>query len=186
MNNVGIKALPPEYRWLADEDSPAIFREALKLYGVEEIKGAKSNPIIMGWALEVKEFLGAEYDNDDTAWCGLFMAVCAKRAGYNPPKVCVRAKSWLKFGTHVELSEAKFGDVLVFDRANGGHVGIYVGEDVECYHVLGGNQRNKVRIDRLLKYRLIATRRCPWRIAQPWNVRKIYLDAKGRISENEA
>ena len=34
------------------------------------------------------------------------------------------------------------GDILTFKRNGGGHVGLYVGEDKDCYHVLGGNQGN--------------------------------------------
>jgi cell wall-associated NlpC family hydrolase len=35
------------------------------------------------------------------------------------------------------------GDVLVFRRGGGGHVALYVGEDEEAFHVLGGNQADR-------------------------------------------
>jgi cell wall-associated NlpC family hydrolase len=78
------------------------------------------------------------------------------------------------------------GDVLTFKRNGGGHVGIYVGEDKTHFHVLGGNQNNEVNVVRIAKTRLFKARRTVWRIAQPQNVRKIYLEPKGIITTNEA
>ena len=78
------------------------------------------------------------------------------------------------------------GDILVFKRDGGGHVGFYIGEDNDCYHVLGGNQSNAMNVTRILKSRLFQARRTAWSIAQPANVRKIILDPKGKISTNEA
>jgi len=48
------------------------------------------------------------------------------------------------------------GDVLIFTRGIGGHVGIYVREDDKCYHVLGGNQSDSVYITSKGKERCIA------------------------------
>jgi cell wall-associated NlpC family hydrolase len=79
-----------------------------------------------------------------------------------------------------------FGDVLTFRRNGGGHVGIYVGEDDVCYHVLGGNQSNMVNITRIEKKRCAGIRRTNWRIKQPSNVRVIKVNASGFISKNEA
>ena len=80
---------------------------------------------------------------------------------------------------------ASLGDVLVFVRRGGGHVGIYVGDDGTHYHVLGGNQGNAVSIIRIAKARCIAVRRF-YRIAPPANVRPIRLAASGPVSTNEA
>jgi cell wall-associated NlpC family hydrolase len=78
------------------------------------------------------------------------------------------------------------GDVLVFKRQGGGHVGLYVGEDKDAYHVLGGNQSDSVSITRILKDRLHAARRCTWKTAQPANVRRVFLSGSGAVSQNEA
>ena len=45
--------------------------EAIKLIGTSEVPGIKNNPAIMGWAKEL--LIQDIYDNDDTAWCGLFV-----------------------------------------------------------------------------------------------------------------
>jgi len=63
---------------------------------------------------------------------------------------------------------------------------MYVGEDDEAYHVLGGNQSDQVMIKRIAKSRLLGVRRCPWRVNQPSNVRVVRLAAGGALSHNEA
>ena len=64
--------------------------------------------------------------------------------------------------------------------------GIYVGEDTNYYHVLGGNQNNSVSVTRIAKSRLHQARRTAWKVAQPANVRKVFLEAKGAITTNES
>ena len=177
--------LPDQYSWLANETGPRILREALKLYGTAETPGPASNPEILKWAVEVgAKRLGIQYKDDAVAWCGLFMAVCAKRAGLDLPAIPVRALSWVNYGTPV--AKPMLGDILVFTRKGGGHVGLYVGEDDEAFHVLGGNQSDRVCITRIDKDRLTATRRTIWKVAQPNNVRQIRLARGGNLSHNEA
>lgn len=173
------------YSWLLKEKAPQILLEALKLYGTKETAGPASTPAIMQWAEEIgAKRLGVTYSDDSVAWCGLFMAICARRSAQTIPFIPVRAISWLTFGNAVK--EAMLGDVLVFTRAGGGHVGLYVGEDDEAYHVLGGNQSDSVCITRILKNRLTGIRRSVFIKAQPANIRKIKLEKLGKISVNEA
>lgn len=178
-----ITALPDEYRWLNDEKSPRLLLEALHWYGTLEIPGDANNPVIIEWAKEVGGWIGSWYIQDSVAWCGLFLALCAKRAGFPFTQKALAAKEWAAWG--MPSMDPMLGDVLVFVRPEGGHVGIYVGEDKECYHVLGGNQSDCVCITRIKKSRLLAARRCQWKTGQPPNVRKIFLSADGEISNNE-
>lgn len=178
--------LPTRYRWLAREPGPRLLLEALKLYGTTEFVGPDDNPSILAWAR--KTGLDRIYKDDATAWCGLFMAYVALQSGWDVPLNPLGARNWLAFGTKAKTP--MLGDVLVFwrEKRRGfkGHVGIYVGEDLEAYHVLGGNQSDQVSIDRVDKNRLLGARRCPWRINQPGNVRVVKLSATGAISKNEA
>lgn len=57
--------------------------------------------------------------------------------------------------------------------------------DASAFHVLGGNQSDRVTISRLSRNRLVAVRRPAYR-AQPANVRPIALAASGSLSVNEA
>ena len=173
------------YDYLKKEPSPRILVEALKYLGVREIVGSKHNPIILNWASELD--LDNIYKSDEIAWCGLFMAyVCHKanvEKGFTNQQ-SLWALNWNKFGTRQTV--AMLGDVLTFKRNGGGHVGIYVGEDSVCYHVLGGNQNNSVSIVRIEKSRKSQIRRTKWKIRQPDNVRVIELDNNGTISQNES
>lgn len=170
------------YEYLLNEPGPKMLKEALALFGTHEVVGKGDNPLILEWAKEVG--LSKQYSNDEIPWCGLFIAVVAKRAGKALPTVNpLWALNWGKFG--VSASTAMLGDVITFRRPTGGHVGLYVGEDSEAYHILGGNQANAVTITRVAKNRKDAIRR-PIYKEQPANVRKILLNAKGGLSTNEA
>lgn len=178
--------LPPQYGWLNNETGTAPLKEAIKLYGIAEIKGGQHNPEILAWADEVNPTIGAWYDSDEKAWCGLFVALCLKRAGFVPPSGfnALRALEYAKYGTFVHPRHYSVGDIGVFGRQGGGHVGFLVGEDHECYHVLGGNQGDRVCVTRIQKHRLVCVVR-----AQPaaLNLRKLpKLRPSGGISQNEA
>jgi uncharacterized protein (TIGR02594 family) len=173
--------LPKQYAWLAREPGPRILVEFLKLYGTTEKVGAGNNPAIMGWARE----LGLErvYTADSIPWCGLGMAIVAKRAGKPVVESPLWALSWSKFGKPAD--RPMLGDILTFKRDGGGHVGIYVGEDSTHYHVLGANQSDSVCVTRIAKARLHAARRLY--NVQPANVRVVKLAAGGApVSTNEA
>lgn len=174
--------LPAQYKWLLKEPGPRILTEALKTYGTAEKPGPGNNPSIMEWARDVG--LDRVYAADATAWCGLWMAYVAKQAGFDDPLNPLWARNWINFGTPQKV--AKLGDVLVFARGNSGHVGVYVGEDASAYHVLGGNQSDRVMIKRIAKNRLLGIRRCPWRVNEPASVRVVKLAASGSLSTNEA
>jgi uncharacterized protein (TIGR02594 family) len=170
-------ALPAKYAWLAKEPGPKMLKEALKLYGTLEAPGSPNNPMILAWAKEVK---AAGYTQDSIPWCGLFIAVCAKRAGWDaaPKGNALWARNWASWGNAVKTP--MLGDVLVFARGSAGHVAIYVGEDATHWHILGGNQKDQVNIVRRAKSPApLGIRRAPWKTAQPSNVRKVQLSAAG-------
>lgn len=174
----------PQYAWLLKEDGPRMLEEFLKIYGINEIRGPRNNETIMSWAEE----LGYDdYTADSIPWCGLEAGIIAKRAGKDikPVGNVLWARNWAKFGEEVDADEVGLGDILVFVREGGGHVGIYIGEDEVAYHVGGGNQSDGSNITRVKKKRCIARRR-PIYNNKPDNVRRIFLDADGEISENEA
>lgn len=170
------------YNWLKKEKSPKILVEAVKHIGVKEIIGNQHSPTILSWAKAVG--LEKVYTNDEIPWCGLFIAYCAHAAGLQVVKNPLWALNWNKYGTQAE--RPMLGDILTFKRNQGGHVGIYVGEDDTHYHVLGGNQDNSVNVARIAKTRLNQARRTAWKLAQPANVRVVKLEPKGIITTNEA
>lgn len=173
--------LPSQYVWLTREPGPKMLLEFLRIFGVTEVPGSGDSPIIMEWVKEVG--LDKVYKHDATAWCGLAMAVIAKRAGKELPPDPLWALNWALFGNKV-TDGAKLGDVLVFKRAGGGHVALYVGEDDECYHCGGGNQSDTANIIRKPKDRVYAIRR-PDYTNQPANVRKVILEPGGGVDNKE-
>lgn len=188
--------LPAQYRWLEAEPGPRMIAEALKEYGTLEAPGAADNPKIIGWQTELEaaalgRVYAGVYRHDAIPWCGLFMAIVAHRANAerrperNPPRLYLAALQWASFGKPIPKSAAALGDVLVFKRKGGGHVGLYVGHDAGAFHVLGGNQSDRVSITRLSRNRLVAVRRPAYRVL-PVNVRPVPLAQSGSLSVNEA
>ncbi len=168
------------YPWLADAP-PRMIAEGLRLIGTREAAGAPDDPVIMGWAREVPV---KGYHADAVPWCGLYMAVVAHRAGKAVPAGPLWAQNWRHFGTAAGPAPM-LGDVLVFRRPSGGHVGLYVAEDAGAFHVLGGNQGDAVSIVRIARARLVAARRPAYRQA-PASVRAQLALARGAASTDEA
>jgi len=174
--------IPTAYQWLQRLDPlPLMIRHALAELGTIEAAGPADNPVILGWAKEVG--LTSTYGSDSIPWCGLFMAVIARRAGKTAPEKPLWALSWSGFGTAAAIPS--LGDVLVFKRNGGGHVALYVGEDGSAFHVLGGNQSDRVCFTRIAKARLHAARRPVYR-ARPVTVKPYRLAAAGGMSRSES
>jgi uncharacterized protein (TIGR02594 family) len=170
-------SLPKKYQWLNDEPGPLMLMAAIAEYGTMEMSGTADNPKILSWAEEVG--LGQTYSGDSIPWCGLFMAMCAKRANWAQPPGPLWALNWAKWGVERDGGKPMLGDVLVFKRTGGGHVAMYVGEDLSSWHIIGGNQSDRVSIVRRAKVPTYAVRHAPWRIAQPPNVRRVFLTSLG-------
>jgi uncharacterized protein (TIGR02594 family) len=178
--------LPQNYQWLLKEPGPKLLLEFLKIYGTLETPGKGNNPTILAWAKEVG--VSAIYQHDETPWCGLAMALCAKRAGKPVVNNPLWALNWALWGEAVEAPE--LGDVLVFKRktAQGtiaGHVGIYMLEKqllpILSWVVIPGIRS---RLPSLEKHRLFKARRF-FHTGKPDNVRRITLDSSGHLSTNE-
>lgn len=134
-----------EPRWMA---------EARKLIGQREVKGLQHSKLIVGWWHR----LGARWFNDDeTPWCGAFVAHCLDAAGYAIPSPALfpRALAWKDWGKECPRA---VGAVVVFQRPGGGHVGFLVGESPDNFYVLGGNQSDAVTITPIAKARAVAIR----------------------------
>ena len=170
--------LPEKYAWIKNLNPiPRTIAEGLKHLGTREVVGKGSNKTIMDWRdeLNLAGVKIAGYSDDDIPWCGLFVAQVVKEPLW--------ARNWAKYG--VAVKQAHLGDVLVFARNGGGHVGFYMAEDATAYHVLGGNQGNAVTITRIAKNRCIAKRR-PRYDSMPAAVKQYVVAASGSLSNNEA
>ncbi len=173
---------PRNYEWLGKIGLlPVMITEALKEYGTTETPGTGNNKKIMAWAKELG--LTNIYSADAVPWCGLFIDLIAKRAKKARIKNPLWALNWKNFG--VDPGQPGLGDVLVFTRDGGGHVGLYIAEDKECYHVLGGNQNNCVSITRIYKKRLFAVRRSKVLFRHAPSVKPYIVATTGKIGTSE-
>jgi uncharacterized protein (TIGR02594 family) len=185
--------LPSAYGWLAAVGTlPRTIQCALDLYGTREVVGRGSNATIIGWRDELNAAapagkpLVSGFSDDDIPWCGLFAAIVTYRRVKRIEEVVKNplwARNWTKYG--VRAAKPGLGDILVFARGSGGHVGFYVAEDKTTYHVLGGNQSNKVCITRISKDRFLAARRPVYK-SVPSSVKPYEVLTGGALSTNEA
>lgn len=146
--------------------------------GVREIPGPQTSSKIGGWLRKLNSWI----KDDETPWCGVFVAAVMQEAKKPFPTLYPRAKSWADYGSRLRTEFLAPGAILVFGREGGGHVGFYLGEDDTHYHVFGGNQKNMVCSMRIAKSRLIASR---WPKGEPVNGGPVRLAANGMISHNE-
>lgn len=126
--------------------------EARKHIGLSEIPGPRHNTTILSWLTR----LGAWWTDDETPWCGTFVAQCLEKSGREIPKHWYRAKEYANYGTR--LDKPAYGCIAVLSRQGGGHVGFVVGEVSKGGDllILGGNQGNKVSIARFPRSRITA------------------------------
>lgn len=166
-------------RPVARPSDPPWLVEARRLIGQKEVPGPRHNNwIAKGWAR-----LGAGWFNDDeTPWCGFFVAHCMNAAGQPYPGrgLFARAKAWLDWG---KPCSAIYGAVAVFGRSGGGHVGFAVGQSASNLYILGGNQRNAVNIMPIAKSRCLGFR---WPAGLPLINAPLPTMSGGIVSRNEA
>lgn len=169
------------YEWLLKETGPRIFVQMISMLGTREYAGAANNPTILAWAKKIG--LDKVYKADSIPWCGLGMAYAAEQAGFDAPMNPLWALNWAKFGVAVDVPMT--GDILVKKRKGGGHVTMYAAEDKTHYHCIGTNQNDMANVVRYAKKDFIAFRRCKWRINQPSQVRRIFVEPKGILAGRE-
>ena len=117
---------------------------------------------------EIKALTGV--DPVRTEWCAAFVNAVLELDGIagsssvsdNP----LMARSFIDWGSSVDRSQVRRGDVVVFPRGNvswQGHVGFYVEtqthKDKDYWVILGGNQDNTVSYQLFDPRRAIAVRR---------------------------
>ena len=135
---------------LPNPRSPIDVARAELALDIAEIPGPADNPRIVLYHSTTH----GSAAGDEVAWCSSFVNYCVEQAGYAGTD-SKAARSWHNddWGTQVTANPVE-GDIVVWKRAGpgagpgGGHVGFYVGGDANGIQVLGGNQSNRVRIQR--------------------------------------
>lgn len=174
-----------ERRATSSPDEPKWVTVGRALIGQGEIPGPQHNSwISKGWAR-----LGAPWFNDDeTPWCGFFVAHCLEAAGmpYPGKGQFARALAWQTYGRG--LISPAVGAIGVKGRKGGGHVFFIIGEtaDKRFFKVIEGNANNMVRIGDVAKSDVLAVRWPPAEfIALPLD-RTLPVMPRGTIASSEA
>jgi uncharacterized protein (TIGR02594 family) len=168
---------------------PKLVQAALQYSGIKEVPGKSNNPAIMAMAKELGA--GSIYPNDETSWCAVFINYLLKITGKpavdlkGDPYNILRAKWLLNWGDPVKPGDEKLGDIGIFNRAGGGHVGIIIAETPNTFVIFGGNQGNSAGFTEILKGRLAGVRRY-YAIGPPESAKKYLVDSSGQVSVNEA
>lgn len=181
--------LPVKYQWINNIGTlPKLLSAGLQYLGVKEINGAKSNPIILDMAAGLG--IGDIYRNDDTSWCAVFINHLIRITGkplvnHKGDRFNLMRARWLEnWGDPVPRGEEKLGDIGIFSRTGGGHVGIIIAENDHAFLVFGGNQNNQVSFTWIEKSRLVACRRY-YKTGPPKSAAKFILNESGELSVNE-
>lgn len=129
---------------------------------IKEVVGKSSHPQILEWIKRTEKHDPTDLTWDDStyAWCGVFVGNMCLDLGWHPPDYMQRASNWRHWESMVLFRDKKPGDVVVMTRDGGFHVTIL--ERVVDKHFidcLGGNQSNKLNIQRYNMDRVIAIRR---------------------------
>jgi uncharacterized protein (TIGR02594 family) len=148
--------------------------------GIREMPGVATAPVIQKWLLGLK----AWWKDDETPWCGVFVAQCFRESGMPVPKNWFRALGWLDWG--VPINQPMYGCVVIYSRKGGGHVGFAVGvDDRGRILTLGGNQGDRVSVAPIEASRAVGFR---WPAAVPMGTADLPLLASAGVptSNNEA
>lgn len=150
-----------------------------RFIGLREIPGTEHQPLILEWLYKLK----AWWRDDETPWCGLYVAAVFAESGILLPKHWMRARDWLNWG--IPLDVPSVGCVVVYSRQGGGHVGFVVGEDQNGnLMTLGGNQSNRVSIAPFARDRVLGFR---WPLGHVIRIAPLPLIESGaKVSLNEA
>jgi uncharacterized protein (TIGR02594 family) len=143
--------LTPDPKWLAT---------ARTYIGTREIPGPQHSKVIGKWL----GGLGAWWGDDETPWCGVFIAAMLREHAIALPKNWFRARAWLNWGHPLPAPE--LGCITILERGpDSGHVMFSVGRQIDGRILgLGGNQKNMVRIDPFAPARVLGYR---WP-TEPW------------------
>lgn len=163
-------------------NAPPWLWRAYHYIGTAEIPGPRHNPLIQRWLVALR----AWWDDDETPWCGTFVAACLQASGISLPQHWYRARAWLDWGA--PLAAPALGALAVFERGpHQGHVGFVAGRHPAGWlMILGGNQGNRVSVAPFAPERLLGYR---WPAGEP--LRELYtalpaIDSSAALSINEA
>ena len=122
--------------------------------GIKENYGKLENQRIIEYHSATVE----KNTSDEIPWCSSFACWVIEELKMVSPRSAV-ARSWLEWG--YELKEPVPGCIVVLASGNSSwqaHVGFFVKDNDDFIWVLGGNQKDKVSVEKFSKKKLLAYR----------------------------
>ena len=123
--------------------------------GIKAKDGHRSNPRVLKYlkACDPRFAERGALNDDETDWCSAFVNWCLAETGI-PGTMHTRARSWLRWGLGMKITEPRFGAITVFTRSGDkslkergkGHVAFFWTLSGPQVYVLGGNQGREVSI----------------------------------------
>jgi len=146
-----------------EADIPPWLQEMRVITGTKEVPGSGNNPQILAMADDIArifpymETYCAQYQHDETPWCGLAAGWCLASSGIAPPFGATDTQRFLwadSFRTDpgmIKLGAPVPGCIVVMKRSGGNHVTFYesdAGSNINCR---GGNQSDMVNVSAYAK-----------------------------------
>lgn len=88
-------------------------------------------------------YVGTNPTGKASLWCADFVNLIERKLG-RPGTGSREAKSFLRYGRPISIPQP--GDIVVFNRRGGGHVGYYVSGPATHPVVVSGNDGHRVRV----------------------------------------
>lgn len=159
---------------------PSWMTTARHMIGQRETPGPQTAPFMS----TMLRSLGAWWQDDETPWCGAFVASCLHDNGLDIPAAWYRARAYEKYGREYPDGDVPFsrwpayGCITVLNRPpkdSNGHVAFFVSMDgrentggpLARVLLLGGNQDNQVCVRSYPLARVVAFRWPADAIRQP-------------------
>ncbi len=138
---------------------------AERFIGIAEVPGTASNPMV----LAMLRLDDPWPSGDEVPWCSAFMNYVAWLLRL-PRSKSLRARSWLLVGEAIPVEDAEVGFDVVILRSNPaapgpevieapGHVAFFGGAEGESVWLLGGNQGDRVNLQRFSQENILGIRR---------------------------
>ncbi len=136
-------------------EQPQWLARAWSDLGTTEAGGTAANPRIAAFFRDAGH---PGITSDEVAWCAAFIGACLSRSAIKATGSLL-ARSYLDWG--VGIDAPRVGAVAVLERGSdpgAGHVGFVVGWAEQTLFLLGGNQSNRVSVDRFPMAKLLGLR----------------------------
>lgn len=157
---------------------PDYFKDAYGDLGTREsVSGGRSNPAVEKY---IEDTIGKRMNAKTTPWCAFFVGSKLENNKHKSTKSGM-ARSYLHYGSEIEESKWKVGDIVVLWRGQHddgvlGHIGFLASWNDSHVVLLGGNQGDEVSFQSFKKSKILSVRR-PKKVTQSRTIKAAAAEA---------